>query len=581
VVRFPNCECPDQSFSFFYCNNFSFLLNPITFVDAFVFSAGIKTYAWWPVFNDAVLALANPTNALHTRFDFGSTNLVTSSQFVSPHSNAVRQHQLDMISEILSHPQMMGWDGVRLDYIRFNYDEDDFSQPARDRYEEKYGVDPMDAVTSKFDQPWKNFRRDEITSFLQEVTTQCHSYDANLDVGGYMLPFPAHPDGFDIFQGQGNDFTQYNPFNFRVLPMIYYQDWAMSSLNFESWTKEKMFYSVQYTLDTPAVWPTFSITTTGWCENDESCNRDHVVDSLLIAANSGKDVTDYGPRTVEMFHYNEWGKVEWDRLSYALSKANDIISTGTAAPASSPDPNDCTHFVPCGYVFYQGKDSPGNDLYTSDWRNIPQITIDCDADPGCEGFNSNGYTKSVILAPTNWDDWGDGDPCLGLYVKEDSINVPVPTSASPTDIPTTSPSRSPTILPTMNPTNAPTSLPTEAPSPTDPNPTSIPTKNPTYPPTSPPTLSPTNPPSSHLTNSCPYPVPNGYVFHPFKDSPGYGWCPSNCANWRDIPAITNDCDADSGCIGFNSNGWLKWHLKPESDWDTWTDDPCLGFYVKE
>ena len=66
-------------------------------------------------------------DALHTQFDFGSTdpsNLMVSNQFVSIHSDAVRQHQLDMLNEILTHPVMTGWDGVRLDYIRFNHDED-------------------------------------------------------------------------------------------------------------------------------------------------------------------------------------------------------------------------------------------------------------------------------------------------------------------------------------------------------------------------------------------------------------------------------------------------------------------------
>ena len=92
-----------------------------------------------------------------------------------------------------------------------------------------HGSDPMNSVSSIFDQPWKNFRRDEITSFLQEATTLCHDYNSNLDVGGYMLPFPAHPGGFDVFQGQGNDFTQYHTFGFRALPMAYYQDWATSS----------------------------------------------------------------------------------------------------------------------------------------------------------------------------------------------------------------------------------------------------------------------------------------------------------------------------------------------------------------
>ena len=211
---------------------------------------------------------------------------------------------------------------------------------------------------------WKLFRRDAMTAFLQEATTQCHNVDSNLDVGGYVLPFPAHPGGFDTFQGQGNNFTRYHPFGFRILPMIYWQDWA-SPGSFGAWTKEKVFYSVRYSTDSPPVWPTFSITDTDWCGNSEICHCQHVVEAFLTAANSGKDSVGYGSRTVEMFFYDKWGKVEWDRLSYALSTANEIISNGAVAPTPSPDPNDCTHFVPCGYTSHTGKDSPGKTLYIS------------------------------------------------------------------------------------------------------------------------------------------------------------------------------------------------------------------------
>ena len=154
--------------------------------------------------------------------------------------------------------------------------------------------------------------------------------------------------------------------------MISWQDWVSSSdIIFRSWTKEKVFYSVN--TDSPPVWPTFSITTTDWCENDETCHRQHIVEALLTAANSGKDGVRYRSRTVEIFYYNEWGKVEWDRLSYALSTANEIISTGTVGPAPSPDPNDCTHFVPCGYVFHAGMDSPGPVLYRSGMKNVEYV----------------------------------------------------------------------------------------------------------------------------------------------------------------------------------------------------------------
>ena len=408
--------------------------------------------------------------------------------------------------------------------------------------------------------------------------------------------------------------------------MIYYQDWAETSSNFEPWVKEKVFWSVNYTTDSPEVWPTFSITASGyWC-SDESCHRQYLRDALLIAANSGKEAIAYEPRTVSMFYYNQWGKVEWDRLQYSLSTANNIIATGTAAPTPSPDPNDCTHFVPCGYTFYPGKESPGYEWGGWNSRNIPLIAIDCDADPGCIAFNSDGLLKWLL--EEQWSDLMPYDPCLGLYVKTNITAAPshlpsssptknpstpnptnppspapsksptespeVPTTSSPTSSPTKNPSStpSPTSPPSLAPSTAPTGSPvtppptdspTKAPSssPTTPNPTYPPTfspsKSPTPPPAPPPTYPPMPPPTPPPTGNCPYAVPNGYDFHPHMDSAGYDWGPFNS---RNIPAIANDCDADSGCIAFNSNGWLKWHVLPEAQWNNWTTDPCLGLYVK-
>ena len=75
------------------------------------------------------------------------------------------------------------------------------------------------------------------------------------------------------------------------------------------------------------------------------------------------------------------------------------------------------------------------------------------------------------------------------------------------------------------------------------------------------------------------PSSNNYSFHQGKDSHGYDiekyW----------FEGITIDhmkarCDADPKCLGFNSNGWMKKYLRPESDWNHWTNVETKGFYVK-
>ena len=48
-----------------------------------------------------------------------------------------------------------------------------------------------------------------------------------------------------------------------------------------------------------------------------------------------------------------------------------------------------------------------------------------------------------------------------------------------------------------------------------------------------------------------------------------------------IDQMKSRCDANVECLGFNSNGWMKYHLKPENEWVHWTNDPNKGFYIKE
>ncbi len=70
-----------------------------------------------------------------------------------------------------------------------------------------------------------------------------------------------------------------------------------------------------------------------------------------------------------------------------------------------------------------------------------------------------------------------------------------------------------------------------------------------------------------------------YRFVPYMDSGG-----NDIKNARglanNIPELQGTCTALPNCRGFNTNGWLKHTLRPESQWNKWTSDPNKGFYVK-
>lgn len=53
-----------------------------------------------------------------------------------------------------------------------------------------------------------------------------------------------------------------------------------------------------------------------------------------------------------------------------------------------------------GYTFFPNMDSPGNDIHsTTELREytIRQLSQECDNDSTCEGFNSLGFLKSLVL----------------------------------------------------------------------------------------------------------------------------------------------------------------------------------------
>ena len=70
-----------------------------------------------------------------------------------------------------------------------------------------------------------------------------------------------------------------------------------------------------------------------------------------------------------------------------------------------------------------------------------------------------------------------------------------------------------------------------------------------------------------------------YNFYQGLDSGGNDIRRSN--NQDNAEALMEECNADSQCFGFNTNGFLKNKLNPKDSWRKWTDEPKKGFYVKE
>ena len=69
----------------------------------------------------------------------------------------------------------------------------------------------------------------------------------------------------------------------------------------------------------------------------------------------------------------------------------------------------------------------------------------------------------------------------------------------------------------------------------------------------------------------------GYTFTPMKGFDGYEIdnVPGSL-----VAEFAAACSYVAECVGFDSNGWLKFGAPPADWWYKWTDNPCLGFYTK-
>mmetsp|Transcript_8152 Transcript_8152/g.10185 ORF Transcript_8152/g.10185 Transcript_8152/m.10185 type:complete len:101 (-) Transcript_8152:26-328(-) len=80
---------------------------------------------------------------------------------------------------------------------------------------------------------------------------------------------------------------------------------------------------------------------------------------------------------------------------------------------------DCEPVQVEGYDFYPFMDQYGNDI--GQIPGIFEAAQACnDYGEACQGFNSNGWLKSIVDDPCQWVKWTD-DPDYGIYVKRRQV----------------------------------------------------------------------------------------------------------------------------------------------------------------
>jgi len=181
---------------------------------------GITVKAWLPQFHDKAAIEKNAAWQMMA-FDGATVFPYTSNGaawFINPIHADAQAYELSIIREVL---QKFDFDGVVLDWIRFDDYNMDLSDYTRTLFKAEFGYDPLSinfAADNSKRRQWNAWREDRIAAYIHKVDSLIETIKPGLPLGVYILS----PEWQEVAQ---------NPAKFKnnvdyVAPMCYYDDWG-------------------------------------------------------------------------------------------------------------------------------------------------------------------------------------------------------------------------------------------------------------------------------------------------------------------------------------------------------------------
>ena len=149
-----------------------------------------------------------------------------------------------------------------------------------------------------------------------------------------------------------------------------------------------------------------------------------------------RDVEILAPRTFSPFVASDDGLASFEERRAAVGdeglRAAGVMAIhhfsnswvgALAGEFVNPDPLGIS-----GFVFVPGFDSPGHDLRNGG-RDIARLAVDCEGSEAV-AFNTDGFLKTSVGLPGNWerrDDWGGNE---GLYLDQELYRRLAPSSSA-------------------------------------------------------------------------------------------------------------------------------------------------------
>ncbi len=261
----------------------------------------IEVWAWWPCFHDAQMAKMFPGAAYSSQ---------RNETFVDAASPEAQQRQEELLLKLV---ETYPFDGVSLDWVRWNSWEDGSKGPLGDLFARRWDFDwdePNALDTDYLRARWYEARADALVTWVSRVVSSARTEHPRVRWGAFLLPpgFTAASQSYPKLATSGLDYLQ---------PMGYWNDWKQPP----EWVGTNVLGRHRSLSSGTAYWPALGIDSP-----DEEIAR--ALRSIPPDPVSG----------LAWFTYGAWEQKTFDKLRVVLSaNAQAQVLTGLP-PAPTPAP---------------------------------------------------------------------------------------------------------------------------------------------------------------------------------------------------------------------------------------------------
>ena len=256
----------------------------------------IEIWAWWPCFHDSRMAKAFPQAAYESK---------RGEKFVDAADPGVQARQEELLAKLLT---AYPFNGVSLDWVRYNNWQDGSKGPLGERFARRYSFTwEPDALQNDYTKArWYEIRSTAIADWVGKVNGDLRATHPGVRWGAFLLPpvFTEASQNYRLLGRAGLDYLQ---------PMCYWTDWKQPP----QWSGEGIVSAfARAPVNGTCFWPTLGI-------DSPATEIPVAVQSLPTQAMSG----------LSWFTYGTWEQNTFDKLK---SLQPLYHATGAKSLANSP-----------------------------------------------------------------------------------------------------------------------------------------------------------------------------------------------------------------------------------------------------